>query len=350
MRIALVVPPFIPVPPERYGGTELFVAHLAEGLQARGHHPVVYTVGESKVACETRWQRKKGVWPIESPLESSLDDLDHASWACHDAGETCDVIHLNNAPGLSLARFLPCPVVYTLHHPYEPSLSRYYARLRDVQYVAISRFQARRERLPKLEVIHHGLDLDGYRVAEGKRDYACFLGRITPDKGVTAAIRVARAAGVPLKLAGQIQPLFHDYWQREVKPEVDGRDVEYVGELDLEGKNELLAGARALLFPIQWDEPFGLVMIEAMACGVPVLAFARGSAPEVVVDGESGWLCRDEADMSARLAGIDIAPAACRRHVARHFSCARMVESYIDLYERTLSGLCTSGLASTSAS
>lgn len=333
MRIAIVVPPFIPVPPVRYGGTELFVAHLAEGLRAKGHEAVVYTVGCSTVDAEVRWRTRRGQWPIESALESSLADLEHSSWACKDAAGDCDVIHLNNAPGLNFARFSPKPFVYTLHHPYVPELSRFYAKFPEVHYVAISRNQARQERMRHLEVIHHGLLTERYRVAQGRRDYLCFIGRIAPIKGTHTAIEVARRAGLPLKIAGEIQPLYKDYWETQIKPHVDGRQVEYVGEVDLEGKNALLAGARALLFPIEWEEPFGLVMIEAMACGVPVLAFVRGSAPEVVRDGVSGWLCRGTKEMAAKAGSMAISSTSCRAYVVDNFSVERMVERYISSYE-----------------
>lgn len=335
MRIGIVVPPFISVPPERYGGTELFVAQLAEGLQARGQHPIVYTVGSSQVRCETRWRQPAGHWPIESALESSLEDLDHSSWACADAARECDVLHINNAPGLHISRFVDRPFVYTIHHPHDAILSNYYASFLAVHYVAICHSQARREHLRRLRVIHHGLEMDRYRLAAGRRDYLCFIGRLAPIKGTHTAIEVARRAGMPLKIAGEIQPLFQDYWRSEIKPRL-GHGIEYVGEVDLAAKNELLAGARALLFPIEWEEPFGLVMIEAMACGVPVLAFPRGSVPEVVSDGISGWLCRDVPDMAARARKLDIPPARCRAFVEERFSLERMVEGYLSVYRQAL--------------
>ncbi|MGH9483052.1 MAG: glycosyltransferase, partial [Terriglobales bacterium] len=183
MKVGLVVPPFIPVPPERYGGTELFVAQLAQGLRARGHLPVVYTVGSSTVQCETRWRRPRGTWPIDSVLEASLEDLEHSAWACADAARECDLLHLNNAPGLSFARFLERPFVYTLHHPHEPAISRYYGQFPQVHYVAISQRQARAEAMPRLTVVHHGLDTARYPLGTGRRDYLAFCGRIAPIKG-----------------------------------------------------------------------------------------------------------------------------------------------------------------------
>lgn len=334
MRVGLVVPPFIPVPPERYGGTELFVAQLAEGLRLRGHMPVVYTVGASKVACKTRWRWPRGSWPIEMPNESSLDDLDHASWACAEAAHECDVIHANSAPTLSFSRFLEMPWVCTLHHPHEPTLSRYYGRLPEVHYVAISHNQAHAEVMPNLSVVHHGLDTRDYELGQGRREYLAFVGRIAPIKGTHHAIAVARKAGLPLKIAGEIQPIFRDYWETRIRPQVDGREIEYVGEVNLKQKNQLLSKARALLFPIEWEEPFGLVMIEAMACGAPVLAFARGSAPEVVADGISGWLCHTIAEMAMRARTLEISATGCRRYVEQHFSLKQMVDGYLEVYAR----------------
>src|SRR5205807_2208006 len=153
-------------------------------------------------------------------------------------------------------------------------------------------------------------------------DYVAFLGRMAPCKGPHLAIEVARLAGVHLKLAGEIQPVFRDYWEAQVRPHIDGEQIEFVGEADRGLKNRLLSRARALLFPIQWEEPFGLVMIEALACGTPVLAFAGGAVDEVVKDGETGWLCRDVADMAARIVSLDIPAAACRDVVAERFSAA----------------------------
>jgi len=336
MKIALVAPPFIPVPPLRYGGTELFIAHLAEALVGLGHVPVVYTNGESRVRCERRSLFPRSEWPIQGDLHGSLKDLTHSGWACADAAQDCDVIHLSNAPGLAFSHSIPTPMVYTLHHPHAAGLSDYYRHYPTVHFVAISRAQARREKMPHLATIQHGLDLGLYEVGTGGRDYLCFVGRICPNKGTHLAIAAAKHAGIPLKLAGEIQPMYRAYWEQVVLPEVDGHFIEYVGEVDLAAKNALLGGARALLFPIEWEEPFGLIMIEAMACGTPVLAFPRGAAPEVVAPGVSGWLCRDVADMAARAREVAITPAACRAHVEQNFGLERMAASYVHIYRQAM--------------
>jgi glycosyltransferase involved in cell wall biosynthesis len=245
----------------------------------------------------------------------------------------------NDALAVPLTRFFgPGRTVLTIHHPHEPPLSELYLRHPSVHYVAISAAQAAHERMPNLSVIHHGIDLDEYRLSTGPRRYFAFLGRIAPCKGVREAIDVAHRTGIPLKIAGEIQPLFRRYWETEVRPLVDGRNVEYVGEADLDGKNELLAGARALLFPIQWDEPFGLVMIEAMACGTPVLAIGRGSVPEVVDHGLTGWICRDVDEMAEAALTRRIDPVACRRRAEERFSVERLGDDYERLYDHITQG------------
>jgi glycosyltransferase involved in cell wall biosynthesis len=157
-----------------------------------------------------------------------------------------------------------------------------------------------------------------------------------PCKGPHLAIAAARRAGMRLKLAGEIQPMHRDYWEREVLPAIDGVNVEYVGEADFAIKNDLLSKARALLFPIEWEEPFGLVMIEAMACGTPVLAFPGGAVEEIVRNGVNGWICRDVGDMAEHIRGLDLRPDACRAFVGEQFSLRQMVDQYLDVYRRAL--------------
>ncbi len=338
MRIAVIAPPFIPVPPKAYGGTELFLAHLAEGLHERGHDVRVYANGESRVTCELKWRYADTDWPIRHAVAAQLKNHDHTAWAMADAAGWAEVVQINDTVAVPMTVFLDRPIVMTLHHPFEPVLSELYIRYPDVHYVAISRQQASAEPMPDITVVHHGIPLDEYAFNDHKSDYVVFLGRMAPCKGPHLAIEAAKRAGLRLKLAGEIQPTFREYWDREVRPLVDGDQIEYVGEADQALKNRLLAGARALLFPIQWNEPFGLVMVEAMACGTPVLALPGGSVAEVVRDGVSGWICRDVDELSARAASPQIDSMSCRAWVEAHFSCGRMVEHYIDLYERVAAG------------
>jgi glycosyltransferase involved in cell wall biosynthesis len=333
MRVALIAPPFIPVPPRVYGGTELFISQLAEGLQKLGFQVVVYCSGDSTVKAEKRWLYPRGQWPIQGEVYDNLKDINHTAWALRDATD-CDLVHLNNLPGLAHARFLDIPFVYTIHHPQESRLSEFYQHYPKVQYVTISDFQRERERMPRIRTIHHGIDLSLYTLGERKKPYLCFLGRIAPMKGTHLAIEIARQAGVPLKIAGEVQPCFRDYFAAEIKPHVDGKFIEYVGEADMRAKNELLSDAMALLFPIQWNEPFGLVMIEAMACGTPVLALPGGSVTEVVKPGVSGWVEKSAGDLAKRVPslGSDFAPGKVREYVKRNFSLQTMVQKYVACY------------------
>jgi glycosyltransferase involved in cell wall biosynthesis len=333
MRVALVAPPFITVPPQKYGGTELFIADLAIGLQQERIDVTVYTNGESTIDCPTRWFYDRAEWPLSGEVEASVKGLNHAAWAMKEAAGSSDIIHLNNAPALTVARFVDVPLVFTLHHAHEPALAEFYEFFPRVSYVTISRFQQRTLRMPRMRAIHHGIDLSRYRLQERKRPYLAFLGRVAPPKGTHVAIEIAKQAGIPLKIAGEIQPCNQDYWDTVIKPQVDGRFIEYVGEVGAEEKNELLGNSVAMLFPIQWDEPFGLVMIEAMACGTPVLAMPGGSVKEVVLEGVGGHVRRTAAELARCARDLAIDANTVRAYVEKNFSAERMARDYIQLYE-----------------
>jgi glycosyltransferase involved in cell wall biosynthesis len=337
MRIALVAPPFIEVPPVRYGGTELFIGNLACELDRRGHDVTVYANGASQVPCRVKWRYPTSEWPLaDDSVRSVLKNIDHTAWAIRDAFDHADVLHLNDVVGVPFTPFVPTPAVLTIHHPHDPILTEQYERYPEVHYVAIAEWLGRLESMPHVHVVHHGIPLDEYTFAAEKDDFVAFLGRMAPCKGPHLAIEAARRAGVRLKLAGEIQPVFREYWEREVRPHIDGDLIEYIGEADKGMKNRLLSRARALLFPIQWDEPFGLVMIEAMACGTPVLAFAGGAVEEVVTDGVTGRICVDVADMAGWIASPDVDPDDCRSSVAERFSIERMADGYLEIYEEAL--------------
>ena len=334
MKVALIAPPFIAVPPKDYGGTELFVAQLAEGLQKKGIQVVVYTNRESTVNVERRWKYEHSQWPIKNDHEAWLKELDHTSWAVQDAvTQEFDVVHFNSPLALTLSRFAGAPAVYTLHGPRDPKLSEFYAGYPDVHYVCISQFQCSQESMPLLRTIYHGIDLSQYRLRENKEKYLSFIGRIAPIKGTHHAIDVAKRAGIPLKIAGDVQPIYREYFEKKIKPELDGEFIQYVGLADLKMKNELLGNSMAMLFPIRWNEPFGLVMVEAMACGTPVLAFPGGSVPEIVRDGVSGYICRSVRDMAKRVEQLDTSPRTVRAYVEENFSTDQMAAKYAALYE-----------------
>lgn len=336
MKVALIAPPFIAVPPADYGGTELFVAHLAEGLCQLGLEVVVYANGESTVHTERRWIYDRSDWPIKNPSQAFIKGLNHESWAVHEAALHCDVIHLQSTEALAFSRFIERPTVLTLHGPHDAKLSEFYNFYPEVTYVCISEAQRKQESMAKMLTVHHGIDLDQYRLIEHKQQYLSFIGRIAPLKGVHIAIDVAQRTGIPLKIAGDVQPMYREYFEKKIKPQLDGKLVEYIGLADLEAKNELLGNSMAMLFPIQWNEPFGLVMVEAMACGTPVLAMPGGSVPEVVREGVSGHICRSVVQMAKRARDLNFNPVAVRQYVADNFSTERMAREYAAVYETAL--------------
>jgi glycosyltransferase involved in cell wall biosynthesis len=336
MKIALVAPPFIAVPPKKYGGTELFIAELALGLQKKSVDVILYTNGQSTLPVPSKCLYAKEEWPLSGDAEANLKGLNHAAWAVRDAIHQVDVIHLNNAPGLTLQRFTDHPVVYTVHHGYEQPLSAFYTYFPEVSFVTISDFQRTKLKLPRIRTIHHGIDLSSYTVQTKKQPYLTFLGRVAPAKGTHLAIEIAKKAEIPLKIAGEIQPVYREYWEKVVRPQVDGKFIEYVGEIGLEGKNELLGNSLAMLFPIQWDEPFGLVMVESMACGTPVLALPGGSVSEVVEDGVSGYIGHSVDELVQRAKNLHLPAERVRAYAQKYFSSERMANDYISLYSEIL--------------
>ena len=338
MRVGLVASPFIEVPPPRYGGTELFIRDLAVNLRRPGVEVVVYTVGSSTVPGEKRFLYAKSRWPLVGNTGERLRELRHSAWALEDAKRNCDLIHVNDAVALAVASLVDKPLVVTLHHPLESEYLDFYRGYPQAQFVAISRSQARHFHLPGIRVIHHGIDLGQYRFRARKQPYLSFLGRLVPVKGAHLAIRVAQRAGMPLKIAGEIQPPFRDYFEREIEPHLDGKSVEYIGEADLAGKNELLGNSSAMLFPVLWEEPFGLAAVEAMACGTPVVALRGGAATETIAHGLSGYLCRSLSELVSytRRACKELNPKEVRRHVEQNFSAQRMAEDYLNLYRQVL--------------
>jgi glycosyltransferase involved in cell wall biosynthesis len=336
IRIALIASPFISVPPIRYGGTELFISNLAEGLSKAGIETVVYCNGESTVNTERRACYLRAEWPLSTESSGMLKELDHLSWSIEEAASTCDLIHVNSPSAITYSRHVSTPFVCTLHHQHEPALTRMYERYPGINYAAISEHQAAAHRTLAVTTIHHGIDTTKYRLQAKKEDYLCFLGRIAPIKGVHTAIDVAKRVGIPLKIAGEIQPIFREYFDTMIKPHIDGRFIEYVGEADLEMKNQLLGGSRGLLFPIQWSEPFGLVMLEAMACGTPVFALPGGAVPEIVRSGISGNISASPEEMADAVVNTTYVPELVRDWVEQRFSVDTMLQRYIVLYEEIL--------------
>jgi glycosyltransferase involved in cell wall biosynthesis len=336
MRIALLSTCSLATPPKKYGGTELVVAELAKGLVDLGHRVTVYATGDSDVAGDLRYFFEGPAWPPDD-----LTELRHARFAWNDMAsdpEPFDVVHMHQAQALRGYSSAHCPAALTVHHARDDELVRHYCGYPDVAYVAISQRQA--DLSPEISfarVIHHGLDPSHYAAGRGDGGYVAFLGRFAPEKAPHVAIDAARAAGVPLVLGGAPHevPECREYFEDEMKARLaDASDLDWRGEVSHGPKVELLSKARALLFPLEWEEPFGLVMIEAMLVGTPVIAFARGSAPEVVEDGVTGYVVQNAHEMTDRIGHLDrIDRTRCRARALERWSSKRMAKEYGALYE-----------------
>jgi glycosyltransferase involved in cell wall biosynthesis len=336
MRIAVIAPPWAPVPPSLYGGIELVLDLLARGLQAAGHDVLLYTTGDSTCPVPRKWALAEAEG---MRIGMAVPELRHVMHA-YEAVQDCDIVHDHTVMGPVYGqRFRNLPAVTTIHGPFNDELTDIYIRVADrVPVVCISHAQRKRvPRIPIARVIHHGIDARQFQFSDGGGDYALFLGRMSPDKGAHRAIEVARKADVPLLLAAKMREAWEfEYFEMQVKPYLSD-EIQYLGEVPHEHKLELLAGAKAVLFPIRWAEPFGMVMLEAMACGTPVLAFPEGAAPEVIDDGRTGYLCHDESEMADALRRIDrIDRADCRAAVEGYFSAERMVREHVELYQDIL--------------
>ncbi len=334
MRIGIVAPPWLPVPPERYGGTEAVVDVLARGLVAAGHEVVLVTTGESTCPVDKRFffDQCVGFTPT-----SPVDLVRHTLFAYEEL-RAFDVIHDHTTVGPLVAQPAPgVSVVSTNHNAFDLATLDLYRRVsRRSSVVAISDHHATTAvGVPIAAVIRHGLNLSQYPPGVGDGGYAAFLGRMDPAKGVKEAILAARAAGVPLRIAAKMREAPEtEYFRSTIEPLLGGA-IEYIGEVGHTDKVALLGGAIALLNPIQWNEPFGLAMIEAMACGSPVVATPRGSVPEIVEHQTTGLICSNHEELVAALQRVgELDRNACRRSVESRFSAARMVEEHVNLYRR----------------
>ena len=339
MKVGIVAPPWTPVPPDLYGGIEQIVDGLARGIQAAGHDVVLFTTGDSTspVPRRHRLERAEG-----DRIGFAVPEVRHVLAAYQELRD-CDVIHDHTVVGPvhGLAALPDVPIATTVHGPFVEELHDIYAYLgrRGAAVIGISHAQVdAAPEIPIARVIHHGIDVADFPVGDGGGDYCLFVGRMSADKGPHRAIEAARKAGCPILLAGKMRENREiDFFEAEIRPHL-GPEVEYLGEVPHDEKVSLLAGARAVLFPIRWNEPFGLVMIESLACGTPVLAFAEGAAPEVIEDGLTGFLCRDEADMADAIARVGtIERQVCRSAVEGYFSTRRMVGEHIVLFDELLS-------------
>lgn len=335
MRIGLLSPPWLPVPPPRYGGTEAIIDRLARGLSSVGHDVVLFATGDSTCPVPRQWVYEEAQ---RHRLGQVMTELRHVVRG-YATLQDCEIVHDHTIAGpLYAIRYPDLPVVMTAHGPFDDEFQDVYDAIGErVPLIAISRHQASTARRPPAAVIYHGIDVDECAGGTGQGGYYAWIGRMAPYKGAREAALIARGAGVRLLLAAKMdEPAELEYFHGEVEPLI-GDDVECVGEVGDAERTQLLGGAIGLINPISWDEPFGLVMAEAMSCGTPVLAFAHGSAPELVGEGVGGLLCRDIEEAVRRLPELSsIDRTAVRDRAITLFSTERMVSQHVELYEAVI--------------
>jgi glycosyltransferase involved in cell wall biosynthesis len=335
-RIAQVAPLSESVPPKLYGGTERVVATLTDELVRQGHDVTLFASGDSRtdatlVACAPKALR---LARCADPLALHLLLVEQIA----QRADEFDIIHFHIAPlHFSIARRLATPHLTTLHGRLDlPEILPLYREFPDLPLVSVS--DAQREPLEDqnwVATVYHGLPSLELQFSSGEGKYLAFLGRISPEKRVDRAIAIAKACGWPLRIAAKVDPIDQVYFEREIQPLLDDPLIEYCGEITEREKGAFLGGATALLFPIDWPEPFGLVMIESLACGTPVVAIRGGSVPEILEHGVTGFVCSDVDEAIAATRRVHtLDRRACRRAFERRFTATRMAEDYIRLYQR----------------
>lgn len=334
LRVAVLAPIAWRTPPRHYGPWELFASLLTEGLVARGHDVTLFATGDSITGAKLASVIDHG-WSEDADIEPKVAECLHIA-AAFERSDEFDLIHngFDFLP-LTYTPFVATPVVTTIHGFSSPKIIPVYERYNDrVAYVAISDSD-RDPRLRYAATIHHGIDTDAFRLSAQPRDHLVYFGRIHPDKGTARAIDVARRAGRRLVLAGIVQD--QHYFDDAVAPHLDGDRVHFVGAVAAEQRSDFLGSAAALLHLIDFDEPFGFSVAEALACGTPVIAANRGSMPELIDDGRTGFLVADDDEAVAAVARLDtLDRVEIRRDAIERFGVDRMVDEYVDLYRRVV--------------
>ena len=342
MRIAQVAPLYEPVPPRLYGGTERVVSYLTEGLVRRGHDVTLFASGDSRTAARLSAVTERALRLDRTSRAALAADFSRELGRVFRNARDFDVIHCHvDYLAYPFASLVRTPTLHTLHGRLDLSyLGPVFRDFPEVPLVSIS--NAQRAPLASLPLtwagtVYHGMPLDGSPFVAQPDDYLAFLGRLSPEKQPEVAIEVAKRVGMPLKIAAKVDESDREFVEQVIRPLLDDPLIEFIGEVEDDRKAAFLGGARALLFPIDWPEPFGLVMIEAMACGTPVIAYPGGSVDEVIDDGVTGYIV-DSIDDAA--AAVDRAGALSRRGIRRvferRFAAARMADDYLAVYDRLI--------------
>ncbi len=338
MKIVLVAPFEEPVPPKKYGGTELVVSNVAEELVARGHDVHLIASGDSVTKAHL-------IPVVPQSLRANKNNEDFAKWRDYRKFEGIakiighirdinpDIVHNHlNWRLVAFSDLIDQPMMSTLHGPLTSLFEREaYVTYPRGNYISISNNQ--RKALPDINwigTVYNGIDVSKFEFGDGG-DYFVFLGRTTPEKGLAEICQTIKQTTHKLKIAAKVDPVDQEYFDLQIKPHIDGQQIEFIGEVDHVGKNELLKNAKGLLLWLNWEEPFGLVVVEAMACGTPVITNRRGSMPELVVDSRTGYLVNSVDEMKQKLDEVgDIDRQACRQHVLDHFTVGHMVDGYLE--------------------
>jgi glycosyltransferase involved in cell wall biosynthesis len=339
MRIAQIAPLFEAVPPKLYGGTERVVFALTEELVAMGHDVTLFASGDSITSAKL-----DAIWPHALRLDPTIKDWVSTYFRMlelvYRRAHEFDVLHFHiDYFPFSLFSRQPTPFLTTIHGRLDlPEFGEVYRLFPDVPLISIS--DSQRRPLPDLgwvATVLHGMPANLLTPQPVAQEYFAFLGRISPEKGIESAIRIATRCGVKLKVAAKVDNADREYYETSVKPLLTNDNVEFIGEINDQQKPAFLSGAKALLFPIDWPEPFGLVMIEAMACGCPVIARRRGSVPEVMDDGVTGFIFETEDEAVAALGKLDtIDRAGVRRQFEKRWTARRMAQDYLGIYEQLI--------------
>ena len=340
MRIAQVAPLWERVPPPAYGGIELVVGLLTDELVRRGHEVTLFASGDSITQAKLESVHPQALRLDPNVKEYGIYEMLQLSRVYERAGEF-DIIHSHmGCSALPYANLVKTPTVHTLHGVFTPDNEKMFVHARSQPYISISNAQREpRLNLNCVATVYNGIDPSIYEFHQEPQDppYLAFVGRISPEKGPHLAIEIAKRSGWHLKMAGKVDVVDVEYFEQEIKPQIDGKQIEYMGEANHDQKSALMGGAVATLFPITWREPFGLVMVESMATGTPVIAMALGSTPEVIAHGQTGFLCNNVEEFIAAIAKANqLNRYACRQHVLNHFSVQRMTDGYEAVYQQML--------------
>lgn len=338
MKIAQVAPLWERVPPPSYGGIELVVSHLTDELVRRGHEVTLYASGDSLTSAKLEAICPHAVRLNQDVKEYSAFEGLILSRVYQEVGEF-DIIHSHlGFAALALANYMPTPTVHTLHGRFTQENTNLYLHHHKQPYISISNAQ-REIPLNYVKTVYNGIKLEDYIFYPEPENppYLAFLGRFSPEKGPHHAIAIAKKAGWRLKMAGKVDVVDKKFFESEIAPHIDGKQIEFLGEVNHAQKAELFGKASATLFPITWQEPFGLVMVESMAAGTPVIGIKMGSVPEVIAHGETGFVCNTYEEMSEMIpAAIELSRPRCREYVFENFSVARMVDGYEAVYEKII--------------